>query len=211
MTMRDVPELTMEEIFPPIERELGPYRHHFKGKILNAGAGQRDISSLVEGELYNQDIKPAPHIDIEAPLDEIPVEDGFFDTIICNAVLEHVEDPDGVLNEFHRVCRPGGLLYLTVAFMQPEHLDPTDFQRYTLDGLKTLVASHGFEITDDGGVHSVWTTLAWIVREWLVNKRTLRAAALRRVLYPYLRRKCRTSDAYIHSLASAYRVIGVKA
>jgi ubiquinone/menaquinone biosynthesis C-methylase UbiE len=204
------PDLTMEEIFPPIEKELGPYRHYFKGKVLNAGAGRRDISSLVEGTLFNQDIQAAPHVDVVGPLHQIPVEDAFFDTIICNAVLEHVENPDEVMAEFHRVCRPGGVLYLTVPFMQPEHLDPTDYQRYTLPGLERLVAAHGFEVTDSGGVHSVYVTLAWIAREWLAHKRTFAGAVLRRVLYPYLRRRCRDSEEYVHSLASAYRVIGVK-
>jgi ubiquinone/menaquinone biosynthesis C-methylase UbiE len=204
------PDLTMEEIFPPIEKELGPYRRYFKGKVLNAGAGHRDISSLVEGTLFNQDLKAAPHIDVVGPLHQIPVEDAFFDTIICNAVLEHVENPDAVMSEFHRVCRPGGVLYLTVPFMQPEHLDPTDYQRYTLPGLERLVTKHGFDVTDSGGVHSVYVTLAWIAREWLVHKRTFAGAVLRRILYPYLRRRCRDSEEYVHSLASAYRVIGVK-
>lgn len=204
------PDLTVPEIFPSIEKELGPYRSYFKGKVLNAGAGRRDISHLIDGELFNQDIQDAPHIDVAGPLHAIPVEDGFFDTIICNAVLEHVENPEEVLAEFNRVCRPGGVLYLTVPFMQPEHLDPTDFQRYTLPGLERLVRQHGFEVTDSGGVHSVYTTLGWIVREWLSAKRTVGGALLRRVLYPYLRRKCQTSDEYVHSLASAYRVIGVK-
>jgi SAM-dependent methyltransferase len=211
MSLREPRDLTVPEIFPSIEQELGPFRRHFKGKVLNAGAGHRDISPLVDGELYNQDIKPAPHIQIEGPLHEIPVEDGFFDTIICNAVLEHVENPDEVMSEFRRVCRSGGTLYLTVPFMQPEHLDPTDYQRYTIDGLKRLVTRHGFEVTESSGVHSVYVTLAWVVREWLSAKRGFSGALLRRLLYPYLRRKCRTSDEYVHSLASAYRVIGVRA
>ncbi len=201
----------MEDIFPPIERELGPYRHLFTGKVLNAGAGSRDISDLVDGELFSQDIKSAPHIHYESPLHEIPVEDGFFDTIICNAVLEHVENPEQVLAEFARVCRPGGVLYLCVPFMQPEHLDPTDYQRYTVDGLRREVTRHGFEVTESSGVHSVYVTLAWIVREWLGPKRTLAARALKAVLYPALRFKCRTSSEHVHSLASAYRVVATRA
>jgi SAM-dependent methyltransferase len=203
--------LEMAQIFPPIEQELGPYRHLFKGKVLNAGAGSRDISDLVDGELYSQDIRDAPHIDYASPLDAIPVADGFFDTIICNAVLEHVENPEEVLAEFGRVCKPGGVLYLCVPFMQPEHLDPTDFQRYTEDGLRREVERHGFEVTESGGVHSVYVTLAWIVRDWLGPKRNLSAQALRAVLYPALRYKARTSTEHVHSLASAYRVIATRA
>ena len=203
--------LEMDEIFPPIDTELGPFRHLFKGRVLNAGAGSRDISDLVEGELFNQDIKAAPHIHYESPLHQIPVADGFFDTIICNAVLEHVENPEEVLAEFGRVCRSGGVLYLCVPFMQPEHLDPTDYQRYTIDGLRREVERHGFEVTESGGVHSVYVTLAWIVRDWLGPKRSLSARALKAVLYPALRYKCRTSSEHVHSLASAYRVIATRA
>ena len=56
-------------------------------------------------------------------------------------------------------------------------------------------------------MHSVYVTLAWIVREWLGPKRTSSARALRTVLYPALRYKARTSSEHVHSLASAYRVI----
>ena len=175
--------------------------------MLNAGAGSRDISDLVDGELFNQDIKAAPHIHYESPLHQIPVEGDYFDAIICNAVLEHVENPEEVLAEFGRVCKPGGVLYLCVPFMQPEHLDPTDYQRYTIDGLRREVERHGFEVTEAGPVHSVYVTLAWIVRDWLGPKRTMSARALRTVLYPALRYKVRTSSEQVHSLASAYRVV----
>jgi SAM-dependent methyltransferase len=203
------PQLDLSKAFPPIEEELGPFRHHFKGKVLNAGAGERDIAALVDGELYSQDLFEAPHIDFRAPLHEIPVDDDFFDTIVCNAVLEHVENPEEVMTEFHRVCRPGGTLYLTVPFMQPYHPSPTDYQRYTIDGLRRLVEVHGFEVTESGGVHSAYHTLAWMVRDWLAPKKGLGGAVLRWVLVPYLTRKCRTSTEYVDSIASAYRVIAV--
>jgi SAM-dependent methyltransferase len=205
------PRLTGEEIFPPIEEELGPYRHYFKGNVLNAGAGSRDIRHLVEGRLFNQDIPSGLHnanIDIHSPLHQIPKEDGFFDAIICNAVLEHVENPEQVLAEFRRVCKPGGFLYLCVPFMQPEHLDPTDFQRYTIAGLKRQVTMHGFEIVEANGVHSVYTTLGWIFLEWLNSAKTVEHFLLKCLFFPFLRKRCRTSKFHVHSLASAYRVVG---
>src|SRR2546421_2752924 len=131
------PRLSVADLFPPIEEELGPYRHYFRGKVLNAGAGDRDLRPLIEGKLYNQDLPTGLHnanIDILSPLHRIPVEPDFFDAIICNAVLEHVENPEEVMSEFRRVCKPGGILYLCVPFMQPEHRDPADFQRYTIAG-----------------------------------------------------------------------------
>ncbi len=200
----------MQDIFPPLDAELRPYRHLFKGRVLNAGAGSRDISELIDGELFNQDIKAAPHIHYDSPLHQIPVEDGFFDALICNAVLEHVENPEEVLAEFGRVCKPGAVLYLCVPFMQPEHLDPTDYQRYTVDGLRREVERHGFEVSESGGVHSVYVTLAWIARDWLGPKRGIGARAAKAIVFPTLRYKCRTSSEHVHSLASAYRVVATR-
>lgn len=208
---RRSPRLTVPEIFPPIEEELGPYRQYFTGNVLNAGAGNRDLSHLVEGKLFNQDIPAGIHnanIHILSPLHQIPKEDGFFDAIICNAVLEHVENPEQVLAEFKRVCKPGGVLYLCVPFMQPEHRDPTDFQRYTIDGLQRQVRLHGFEVIEANGVHSVYTTLAWIIIEWLsAEPKTIRTFLLKRFFFPFLRKRCRTGKLHVHSLASAYRVV----
>jgi SAM-dependent methyltransferase len=44
----------------------------------------------------------------------LPYEDGFFETVVANCVLEHVLDIDPALKEIQRVLRPGGRLYGTV-------------------------------------------------------------------------------------------------
>jgi SAM-dependent methyltransferase len=206
-------DLDIGALFPPLAEELGEYAAQFEGEVLNAGAGDRDLRSLVPGRVHNQDIAEGLHsadIDIVSPLHEIPMEDGFFDAILCNAVLEHVANPEEVMAEFARVAKPGALLYLCVPFMQPEHLDPTDFQRYTIDGLKLLAERHGFEVREAGGVHNVYVTLGWILREWLMASDRPHFRALRQVLFPWLARKARTSSMYVNSLASAYRVIAVR-
>jgi SAM-dependent methyltransferase len=205
------PRFELKDIFPPIEQELGDHRHLFVGRVLNAGAGERDISHLVSGELVNQDLETGLHnenIHVHSPLHDIPFEDGHFDVVICNAVLEHVENPDDVVAEFARVTRPGGTLYLCVPFMQPEHLDPTDFQRYTIDGLTTLVERHGFDVREAGAMHSVYTTLGWILAEWLRVFPGWRGWLLRWAILPWVRRKAFVSRSQVRSLASAHRVIG---
>lgn len=211
---RIAPPLVIADIFPSIEDELSPYRHLFKGNVLNAGAGDRDIRSLVDGRLYNQDIAEGLHsasIDFVSPLDRIPTDDGFFDVIICNAVLEHVANPDQVMDEFARVISPGGTLYLTIPFMQPEHRDPTDYQRYTIDGIRLLCERHGFSVVEADGIHSVFTTLAWIVHEWLEPVRGPRGVMMRAVAYRWLMRRIRAGNPrYVASLASAHRVIAVR-
>src|SRR5262245_19153014 len=135
--------------WPDLHDELKDYLPYFRGRVLNAGAGHRDLRPWIDATVTNQDIPNGlhnSHIDIYSPLHAIPRPDQDFDAILCNAVLEHVRNPDEVLREFRRVLKPGGHLYLCIPFMQPEHLDPTDFQRYTKDGLRTLVEKHGFEV-----------------------------------------------------------------
>jgi ubiquinone/menaquinone biosynthesis C-methylase UbiE len=45
---------------------------------------------------------------VEAPAEELPFEDGSFDTVVSLAVLCSVRDPERVLAEVRRVLRPGG-------------------------------------------------------------------------------------------------------
>lgn len=203
-------DLNIGKLFPALADELGAYAEELDGEVLNAGAGDRDLRSLVPGRVHNQDIAEGLHsadIDIVSPLHRIPVEDGFFDGIVCNAVLEHVANPEEVIAEFARVAKPGALLYLCVPFMQPEHLDPTDFQRYTIDGLKLLVERHGFAVREADPMHNVYVTLGWIAREWLMASDRPHFKLARRLAFPWLARKARTSPMQVHSLASAYRVI----
>jgi SAM-dependent methyltransferase len=199
--------------WPSLVEEVGDFKNYLKGQVLNAGAGCRDLSSIVEGQLVNQDIAHGIHNDnihIYSSLHTIPVADDHFDAVFCNAVLEHVANPVEVVEEVYRVLKPGGFFYLCIPFMQPEHLDPTDFQRYTKDGLRKLVTDQGFHVENIEGVHSVYHTLGWIVEEWLESNNSLSYRMLRRILYPILRYKSRTSTAYVESLASAYRVLARK-
>src|SRR3712207_814914 len=99
------PKSHITGLFWPYEVELDGVAHRLTGRVLNAGAGNRDISSFLPAadEVVNQDIPHGLHnenIDIWAPLDAIPVDDDHFDGIICNAVLEHVLDPEKVMDEF---------------------------------------------------------------------------------------------------------------
>ena len=61
--------------------------------------------------------QPADYVtaDLESPLADmhfdiqhIPIGDGEFDVVICNHILEHVEDDRLALREIYRVMRKGG-------------------------------------------------------------------------------------------------------
>lgn len=60
-------------------------------------------------------------IDRREKLEETKLPDNEFDLIVCNAVLEHVEDPFGCARELYRICKPGGKIWCEVPFVQPYH------------------------------------------------------------------------------------------
>ncbi len=64
--------------------------------------------------------------DIESPLakvkmdiHQIPFPDHHFDAVLCNHVLEHVQDDIQAMREINRVLKPGGWAILQVPFFSP--------------------------------------------------------------------------------------------
>ena len=55
----------------------------------------------------------APGCVVEGPFEDYRPEDGPFDLITCNDVLEHLRRPDAALRKFCRLLRPSGGLILT--------------------------------------------------------------------------------------------------
>ena len=51
--------------------------------------------------------------------EELPFEDGSFDVVLSDNVIDHAERPLAILDELVRVLRPGGLLYFTVNVHHP--------------------------------------------------------------------------------------------
>jgi SAM-dependent methyltransferase len=67
------------------------------------------------------DIEPVPSPDtrrayrtlIVGDAQALPFEPASFQTIVCNSVIEHVDDDTKVVREFGRVLKPGGVLLFT--------------------------------------------------------------------------------------------------
>lgn len=162
-------------VFQPLEEELKPVLPYLKGVILNAGCGDRDITQFVldhgAHRLDHCDLQSSLAGALQCDLKQIPKPEAAYDTILCNAVLEHLAEPDLVLKELHRLLKRGGHLILSVPFLQPYHEAPRDYQRYTRDGLARLVEKTGFEVVRTFSLHSAAQTISWIVWEILREKK----------------------------------------
>lgn len=160
--------------FQSLEQELRPVTEYLSGHMLNAGCGSRDITAyLLAGavtQVTKYDIASQDPEVIVGPIEAMPFAEGTFDSILCNAVLEHVSDAESSMQELARVIRPGGHIVLAVPFLQPFHACPTDFRRYTADGLSALGRNAGLEVVCVLPVHSITQTLGWILWEYAREK-----------------------------------------
>lgn len=59
-------------------------------------------------QLYVTADLESPLADMHFDVQQIPLQDGEMDVIICNHILEHVEDDGKALSELYRILRPNG-------------------------------------------------------------------------------------------------------
>jgi SAM-dependent methyltransferase len=105
------------------EKTGGAFR---PGKTLDIGCGPVSVLNFVRGDgvrplgidplaaFYHREglvearpgWEPIPMVSL--PGEKLPFPGGYFDTVLCFNVLDHVRDPLGVLGEIVRVARPGG-------------------------------------------------------------------------------------------------------
>ncbi len=183
-------------VFQPLEEELRPIRDYLKGAVLNAGCGDRDISDFLmsagASSVENCDIQSSISGAMLCDLASVPRPDGSFDCILCNAVLEHVIDIEGVMREFYRLLRPAGHLVVSIPFLQPYHASPTDLRRFTAEGMRRLAETNGLSVVELLPLHSMAQTVSWIIWSCLQEKKS---RWLSIALWGPLRLWCRASRA----------------
>jgi SAM-dependent methyltransferase len=124
---------------------------YVKGRTLDVGAGRakyREIISKYASKYETCDIDPESGADYVADAQNLPFADSSYDTVLAFQVMEHVQKPSAVVSEMFRCLKSGGQCVITVPFLAPQHSHPSDYQRYTLAGLRELVESHGFEVVE---------------------------------------------------------------
>jgi len=116
--------------------------------ILDYGADRSPYRSLFPSSDYRRaDLggEGAEHYVIEAD-GTVPEADARFDLVLSSQVAEHVESPATYLSECFRLLRPGGRLLLSTHGSFEDHAFPTDYQRWTGQGLERDLRRAGFEV-----------------------------------------------------------------
>lgn len=135
-------------------------------RVLDAGAGNqpyRDLFAHCDYESADFELidKPYARSTYVCSLDAIPVEDGRFDAVICNQVMEHLPRPAAALRELNRVLKPGGTMICTAPLFYEEHERPYDFYRYTQFGWRFMMEEAGFEILAIDWMEGYFGTVAY--------------------------------------------------
>jgi SAM-dependent methyltransferase len=177
MVDRSRPMLTSDIRRPPYLRKVLENLTNLRaalpsgGRVLVVGGGvaEHGTSTLYDDatlEVAAFDIYASHLTQFVADAHRIPLVSGVFDAVVIQAVLEHVLDPWRVVQEVHRVLKPGGLVYSETPFMQQVHEGAYDFTRFTDSGHRYLFRN--FELIDSGpiggpGLVAQWT-LDYLIR-----------------------------------------------
>jgi SAM-dependent methyltransferase len=110
-------------------------------RILDVGCGTQPYYPLfadVATEYDGSDIEPGPRVKYVSPAEKLDAADRSYDLVLCTQVLHLVRRPQKALSEFARVLEPGGYVFLTTHGVYPFHPNPTDYWRWTQQGLPAL-------------------------------------------------------------------------
>jgi len=143
---------------------------YFSGRLIDIGCGDKPYEALLlkhVAEYKGLEHKDTPHdkskVDIWGTAYHIPVPDASFDSAMCIAVLEHLEEPAAALAECYRVLKPGGLAFYSAPFIWHLHEAPRDFFRYSRYGLDYLFRKAGFEIVELRALSGFWATFGQLL------------------------------------------------
>lgn len=134
-----------------------------------------DPDTLAKTKAKLDEIHPSRHETHVADASALPLPDAFATRIICTEVLEHVDDPQKVLNELFRIGRPGALYLLSVPdalqenmqkhvapplyFQKPNHIRIVEREQFS-----QWVEEAGLVVeqqTSYGFFWSIWWALFW--------------------------------------------------
>jgi len=138
---------------------------YINGRLVDIGCGVKPYKNLFAsyvtehiGVDHEKTIHDRSNIDLIGTAYDIPADNESYDSAICTAVLEHLEEPELALLECFRILKSGGYAIYSIPFIWHLHEEPRDFYRYSKFGIKYLFEKVGFEIVELKALSGFWVT-----------------------------------------------------
>ena len=148
------------------DRFLNKYTNQYSGTLYDLGCGEAPYKQFFlqytkkyigvdwNGSIHNT------MADVVANLNKpLPIESEVADTVVSLSVMEHLCEPQTMLNEAYRILKEGGSIILHVPWQWSIHEAPHDYFRYTPYGLLYMIKKAGFDniaVYPEGGFFTMW-------------------------------------------------------
>jgi SAM-dependent methyltransferase len=126
--------LTRYYMYHQIATALGG---RLSGKILGV-SGIHNFYGLIDRQDAHLLEVEYPEVDMQS----LPFGNEEFDVVISDQVIEHLPNPQKAIEEAFRVLKKGGIGIHTSCFLNPVHPAPSDYYRFTREGLMFLCSSY---------------------------------------------------------------------
>src|SRR5476651_171093 len=142
--------------------------------LIDFGCGDMPYRSLLEpmvskylGVDLEMNLKAEHYIGFDS---KTTLPDGYADIVLSNQVLEHVDTPQGYLQEAMRVLKPGGSIICTTHGYWFYHPTPNDYWRWTSAGLRKTIADEGFNISSFFGIMGLAASGLQLFQDAIISK-----------------------------------------
>ena len=138
-----------------LDQFLFNYENKLEGNILDIG-GEKNSKKGLYKPYTNKKIKSWKFLNVSKEkepdflisAEKISELKLIFDGFLLCEVLEHLENPEKVINAISDSLIPGAKGLITIPFLVGEHTDPYDFQRFLPNKLEILLKEGDFEIIE---------------------------------------------------------------
>ncbi len=158
------------------DKFLIKYSKYLKGAIYDFGCGEQPYKDFFLNycdKYIGIDWSNTQHnltADIVADLNKpLPIESNVADTIISISVIEHLCEPQNMLNEAYRILNKEGVMILQVPFQWHIHEAPFDYFRFTPFGLKYIFEKAGFKKIEIEPSSGIFITIALKINYFLTK------------------------------------------
>lgn len=176
------------------DRFLRKNINNYNGVLYDLGCGESPFRDFflqhvqqyvaVDWAESYHDSKPDITADLNYPL---PIESGVANTVVSLSVMEHLYEPQMMVNEAFRILKNGGIIILQVPWQWWIHEAPYDYFRYTPYGIKYMFEKAGFldvMVEPQSGFFTMWILkMNYFTLRFIRGPRPLRWA-IKAVLLP---------------------------